>query len=75
MRIDTSQRCGQCGGGKKILAPVATMTVDRLSSVGRELVDCPTCDDGTGPTGLVLVPGRPSGRQALAKLWRRLGRH
>lgn len=72
MRPDTSQRCGQCGGGKKVFAAVETSTTRGHMAVGRHIVDCPSCDDGTGPTGLMLVPERPSIGQVIARMSRKL---
>jgi hypothetical protein len=75
MRPDTNARCPACQGGKKVLVAVGTSTTAGHTAVGRRIVDCATCDDGTGPTGLALVPGRPSGRQVVARLFRKLGSH
>lgn len=74
VRPDPGQRCGTCGGGKKVLAPVGTSTTSGMTAVGREIVDCPGCDDGTGPTGLMLVPGRPSVGQVVARAYRKLNK-
>ncbi len=68
----TDRVCATCQGTKKVLLRVGSLTVASADSVCRELVDCPICDDGYGPTGRVLEPVSGGWRQWIVRLLRKI---